>query len=596
VPLPKLRGDPSQQEGRSFRHGGHEGEADIYIEPGRIAGVPNPKTGRELEPPPDIRGRLRERFDPDYEPRYRTLPHSQDPRHDKFNPGTPPPAYPPPDHEWFHEADPDWVENAPARSHGKSLGSMEDHRIQVVEMVMVPQVGVWESWFGDMDSGSSAGSNSDGAGETPGAAGSGSEPNFGGGPTTAVQGTGGDFVDRRMADAALGSPGGAPEPGGGGGLARARTPWHSTQRSETPAGKTWAGSHFPQASGRAKTPWHDQHPSFHPGFTGEHAAPGPVGRGRGATAAAAADEWRKAGMSESGIAGVFANIQDESGFKPGMRERNPTGAARRLGGGHGLYQFTGPEWNRYQSWLKANHPGADWTNPRLQTRFVAESIKAGRNVPRGLWGQLKGGTKEQAAQAFVRGYERPRADLRQRREARYARGVPGVEHYTGGATAPTSGSTPTGAAGGGIGAPGRRGEGGSPGQTGTPSPAGVINATVTGERYPGRALQRYGYLTTPQGHRYPFLTGGGGRGAAPYGYYSMGGREIHPKLHGSSYPLSNKYDPRIGATRGALFLHRADRGATLGCIGVPSKYFDALERDISSGHVKGIRLEKSQQK
>ena len=197
-------------------------------------------------------------------------------------------------------------------------------------------------------------------------------------------------------------------------------------------------------------------------MTGEQAAVGGVGKGRGAVAAAVADEWRKAGMSEAGIAGVMANIQDESAFKTGMLEKNPTGHAKALGGGHGLYQFTGPgEWSGpkgYLSWLKQNYPGKPWTDPRLQSRFVIHQLKSGHSGA-GVWERMKGASAPGAAKEFVRSYLRPRADLRLRREARYGRGIPGVEHYTGGAVAPTGEGGPTGGAGGGIGAPGRGGGG-----------------------------------------------------------------------------------------------------------------------------------------
>jgi hypothetical protein len=199
------------------------------------------------------------------------------------------------------------------------------------------------------------------------------------------------------------------------------------------------------AEKRAKERWQQKQGGM--GKPGE----GQVGTGRQATAQAVAEEWRKQGMSESGIAGVMANIESESGFKPGMLEKHPSGHAKQLGGGHGLYQFTGTEWQDYNKWLGKTHPGGAWTNPRYQSQYTAEEIKAGKGPLRGLWETMKAGPKERAAQAFVRQYERPRADLRARREAQYGRGVPPVEHYTGTKYAgPGSGGEAAGAPPGGI--------------------------------------------------------------------------------------------------------------------------------------------------
>jgi len=244
---------------------------------------------------------------------------------------------------------------------------------------------------------------------------------------------------------------------------------------------------------------------------------GKVGPGRTAAAAAVADEWRKAGMSEAGIAGIMANITHESAWKSGMLEQNPTGAAKRLGGGHGLYQFTGPgEWSGptgYLSWLKKNHPGADWTDPRLQSRFVIHQIKSGHSGP-GLWNRINQGNAGQAAVAFVRGYLRPRADLRARRESQYLRGVPDVRHYTGGATAPAEGQGAKQPAEGGAGSP--RGTAGIKGLAGAQSgEAGgheTVSHPVVAQAGAGsgghghRGFSREGYQREFPAGNYPHVT------------------------------------------------------------------------------------------
>lgn len=142
-----------------------------------------------------------------------------------------------------------------------------------------------------------------------------------------------------------------------------------------------------------------------------------------------AEEWRKTGMSEKGIAGIMANVQDESRFNPTLRHPDQPKFSGEAHYAHGLYQEGGTEWNNYKAWLDKNYPNSDWKDPRLQSRFAAERLRSG--YPK-AWKQMnEAGTAGEAGAAYVDQYLRPAAGYRAERMNRYRRGVPGVEHYTG---------------------------------------------------------------------------------------------------------------------------------------------------------------------
>ena len=147
-----------------------------------------------------------------------------------------------------------------------------------------------------------------------------------------------------------------------------------------------------------------------------------------------ADEMRKAGMSEAAIAGIMANIGEESSFNPTLRHWDPTPGERAAGAqgegtfAHGLFQERGEEWNNYLRWLKANHPDANWQDPRLQTAFLIHRMKTG--YP-GLWEKLKHLGPAGAANAFLKEYLKPAQRYQAERERQHNRGVPPVESYTG---------------------------------------------------------------------------------------------------------------------------------------------------------------------
>jgi hypothetical protein len=144
------------------------------------------------------------------------------------------------------------------------------------------------------------------------------------------------------------------------------------------------------------------------------------------------DELRAAGLSDNGIRGILANVQDESGFNPGLAhfdQPDPRFRGTEAANAHGLYQEGGDEWNNYTRWLSKNAPGHAWSDPQLQTRYLAQNLQ--QNYP-GVWKSLNTGSAETGAQAFVNGYLKPRADHAARRSAQYAQGIPALSDYTGG--------------------------------------------------------------------------------------------------------------------------------------------------------------------
>jgi uncharacterized protein (TIGR02594 family) len=150
-------------------------------------------------------------------------------------------------------------------------------------------------------------------------------------------------------------------------------------------------------------------------------------------------------MSDEGIAGVLANIKEESGFDPTLRHPDQPKFGGEAHFAHGLYQEGGDEWNHYEAWLAKNHPGADWRDPVLQSRFAAENLKT--NYPK-VWQKMLSGNREAAAEAYVGGYLKPAQQYQQSRIAKFqARGVPALSSYPTSGTPTTSEARPSGPTG-----------------------------------------------------------------------------------------------------------------------------------------------------
>lgn len=147
-------------------------------------------------------------------------------------------------------------------------------------------------------------------------------------------------------------------------------------------------------------------------------------------ASIAAEEWKRAGMPDTGTAGVMANVNEESRFNPTLRHPDQPKFGGEAHFAHGLYQEGGTEWNHFAAWMKKNHAGEDWRDPRLQSRFAAENLK--QNYPK-VWERMKNATsREEAAAAYTSGYLKPAKQYELSRIAGFRRhGVPPLESFTG---------------------------------------------------------------------------------------------------------------------------------------------------------------------
>lgn len=133
---------------------------------------------------------------------------------------------------------------------------------------------------------------------------------------------------------------------------------------------------------------------------------GPMPSGRSDVARHVAQQLRDAGVPESGVAALLANIQRESGFNASSRVADQPHFFGEAHYAHGLYQEGGTEWNKYASWLSKNYPGRAWQDPRLQTEFLMQNLK--KNYP-GVWSSLNNPSLSagQKAMLFQHGYLRP---------------------------------------------------------------------------------------------------------------------------------------------------------------------------------------------
>lgn len=142
-----------------------------------------------------------------------------------------------------------------------------------------------------------------------------------------------------------------------------------------------------------------------------------------------ADEWKKAGMSDHGIAGVLANIQKESNFDHTLRHPDQP----RFGGeahyAHGLYQEGGDEWNNYDKWLQ----GRNWQDPRLQSQFAAENLRDNPQY-KGVWNAMMNASSPSvAASNYAAGYLKPARQYLTQRIADFQRnGVSTLDDWTSG--------------------------------------------------------------------------------------------------------------------------------------------------------------------
>ena len=114
--------------------------------------------------------------------------------------------------------------------------------------------------------------------------------------------------------------------------------------------------------------------------------------------------------------GFAMNFADESGFDPGINERNPIVAGSR--GGFGLYQLTGPRRRAYEAY--AAQRGVGVSSPDAQMDFLMTELEG----PEAAAAEriMATTTAGEAGAAIVNRFLRPAAEHRERRAAKYLGG------------------------------------------------------------------------------------------------------------------------------------------------------------------------------
>ena len=98
------------------------------------------------------------------------------------------------------------------------------------------------------------------------------------------------------------------------------------------------------------------------------------------------------------------------------------------------------------------------------------------------------------------------------------------------------------------------------------------------------------------GKSFNFVSGGRGRGSAPFGTYRvepLSGFKTPKGAWIPGYPLNDVYDPFVKDTRTGLFIHPG-RDASAGCVVIPknewASFVKALEGAAEGGRPLAIRL------
>ncbi len=138
--------------------------------------------------------------------------------------------------------------------------------------------------------------------------------------------------------------------------------------------------------------------------------------------------WSNQGASPHAIAGVMANISEESGFNPTLRHPDQPAYGGEAHYAHGLYQEGGAEWNNYSKWLQQNHPGADWRDGGMQSQFAAWRLRTG--YPK-TWQKMNNAeSPAEAASIYAKEYLRPATKYLNSRVNKFtSRGVPGLDAW-----------------------------------------------------------------------------------------------------------------------------------------------------------------------
>jgi hypothetical protein len=143
-----------------------------------------------------------------------------------------------------------------------------------------------------------------------------------------------------------------------------------------------------------------------------------------------ADTARQEGASDNAILGIGVNIRDESGGNPGLVGKGDQRGRFKgeANNAHGLFQFGGDNWTKYEDWRNENYPDSKWEDPSLQTKFLVQQLKTEQPETWRRMNEAK--TPGEAAQIFLHEYEKPAARYASARHEQYGRGVGTMEDLT----------------------------------------------------------------------------------------------------------------------------------------------------------------------
>jgi hypothetical protein len=114
------------------------------------------------------------------------------------------------------------------------------------------------------------------------------------------------------------------------------------------------------------------------------------------------------GLTPTMAQGIAMNIQDESGFNPGVNEKGG-------GGGYGLIQLTGPRRTAYEAY--AAQQDVSPSDPNAQLDYIVNELHTTQRAA--LQKMQAAQTPGQAADAFLRYDERPAQVYLDQRSAKY---------------------------------------------------------------------------------------------------------------------------------------------------------------------------------
>ncbi len=119
------------------------------------------------------------------------------------------------------------------------------------------------------------------------------------------------------------------------------------------------------------------------------------------------------GLPQHVAEGFAMNMKDESGFDPGINERNPIVKGSR--GGYGLYQLTGPRRRQYEKFAASK--GVDVADPNAQLDFLVWEL--GNTEKTAADAIMNTSSAGEAGAVIVNKFLRPAESHRKRRASKY---------------------------------------------------------------------------------------------------------------------------------------------------------------------------------